>query len=344
MKIEAPRTILVINVTRIGDTLLATPVLRALAVAWPQARIDVLAHPKRVEVLQHLPFLARTGAIEKQRARLMGWWPQRRYDLALVYGHDTSLLKYALRVAARVVAFRQGRPEIDSRLFRAVDEPPPHTEHAVDRALRLTGALGIPAAGKRLALCLTTDELAWAAQQLAGTGLDGAWPLIGLQVASFPTKAYRDWPVTHFAELCERIVATWPQAGFLIFGGPEEMQRTAWLKEKLGTRAALLAGKLSLRQTAAMMARTHAYVGVDTGPTHIMSTFDIPVIGLYHCRLPRSIYGPLDHPLDFSLDHPRVGLDCDETSAMADIAVADVFARLYAALAATASQKEIPCR
>ena len=38
----APRSILVINVSRIGDTLLVTPALRALARAWPQARITVL--------------------------------------------------------------------------------------------------------------------------------------------------------------------------------------------------------------------------------------------------------------------------------------------------------------
>ena len=35
----------------------------------------------------------------------MGRWPGRRYDLALVYGHDAALVEYALRVAGRVVAF-----------------------------------------------------------------------------------------------------------------------------------------------------------------------------------------------------------------------------------------------
>ena len=50
----APRSILVVNVCRIGDTLLATPALRALARAWPEAQITVLGHPKRVEMLENL--------------------------------------------------------------------------------------------------------------------------------------------------------------------------------------------------------------------------------------------------------------------------------------------------
>jgi len=50
---QAPKSILVINVTRIGDTLLAVPALRALATAWPDARLTVLGHPKRVAVLEN---------------------------------------------------------------------------------------------------------------------------------------------------------------------------------------------------------------------------------------------------------------------------------------------------
>ena len=49
---EAPASILVINVCRIGDTLLATPAIRALARMWPEARITVLGHPKRLDFVE----------------------------------------------------------------------------------------------------------------------------------------------------------------------------------------------------------------------------------------------------------------------------------------------------
>ena len=327
-----PHRILVINVTRIGDTLFTTPVLAALHAAWPAAEITVLAHPKRGEVLAGLPEIRCLGRIDKQRARFKGWLGGKSYDLALVFGHDRSLLDYAFRVARQVVAYRQDDTALNARFLAMADEPPPHAEHAVLRALRLTDALGIARTGLRLRLALSAAERDWAKSFLAQTGLAGGRPRIGLQVASFPTKAYRDWPIEHFAALCEAVCARWPQAGFLIFGGPEEKERTRWLKARLGERAVLLAGQLSLRQTAAMMSLVDAYIGVDTGPTHIMGTFDIPIIGLYHCRLPHAIYGPLDHPLDFGLDHPRLGQVCDETTPMAEISVERVFDRLSEAL------------
>lgn len=329
---DKPASVLVINVSRIGDTLFATPALRAIAAAWPQAAITVLGHPNRAEVFKHLPFIAECGSISKRSAPWRGWLGG-RYDYAFVYGFDQALVRYALRVARRVVAFRQSDSRINERLYRVVDLPPFQSEHAVLQALRLPAAVGIEPAGLRLAFALSDDEKSWARQRLETEGMGGRKPLVGLQVASFPTKGYRDWPVESFAQLCDAISQARPDTGFLIFGGSEEKQRTVWLKEKLGAKAALLAGKLSLRQTAAMMALCDAYVGVDTGPTHIMSCFDVPIVGLYHCLSSSALTGPLDHPLNFCLDHPRTGRDCDDTTPMAEISVETVLARVGEALA-----------
>lgn len=327
---EVPQNILVINVSRIGDTLLAVPALRALATAWPAARLTALGHPKRVEVLENLPFLCGIGGVTKNRARFMGWLPGKTYDLALVYGHDEALVKYALRVAHRVVAFRQKDPAIDARLFAAVEEPPSYTEHAVDTALRLVQALGIEPKGRRLQFALTAKEKKSAADFLVGKGVWGRHPLIGLKLTSFPTKAYRDWPEGHFVELCKRLLVARPGAAFVIFGGPDEADRVACVQRELGTPAVGLVG-LSLREVAGVMSLLDAYVGVDTGPTHIMGCFDIPLVGLFHCKLPRSIYGPLEHPYDYCLDHPRLE-GGDETTPMGELGVDVVFPRLLEAL------------
>jgi len=319
------RSILAIHVTRIGDTLLATPALRAIAAAHPQAKITCLAHPKRAEILRHLPFLARVGSITKQRALWRGHLPGRRYDLAFVFGYDKPLVAYALRVSRRVVAFRQNDPSLDRRLDPCVEPPPPHGQHAAAALLTLPEAIGIRPAGMRLAYRVTDAEAQWAKDFLAARLSADATPLIGLQVASFPTKAWRDWPIENFAALCQRILAAWPRSHFLIFGGSSEHQRTAHLKNQLGDHASLLAGKLSLRQTAALMSRLDLYVGVDTGPTHIMGCFDIPLIALYHCQSPSRLFGPLEHPHLHAIDHPRLDADCRLETPMAEIEVERVW-------------------
>jgi len=329
-----PQHVLVINVSRIGDTLLATPAIRALAAAWPAASVDVLGHPNRIEVLQHLPFVRRVGAISKKSAPFRGWLDRlaKPYDLAVVYGHDEALVAYALRVAKRVAAFRQANDRINARLAVLVEPPAFQSDHAVPLLLRLPAALGVPHAGLRLSYAVSDVERAWAAATLARDLPAAVTPLVGLQVASFPTKAYRDWPVESFVELCERIRGNWPQAHFLIFGGSEEHQRTAALKARLGAAATVYAGRLSLRQTGALMSRLDIYIGVDTGPTHLMSTFDIPLVGLYHGFSRSELIAPLEHPCFFPVDHPLAGPGCSTEVSMADITVDRVWRAVQQAL------------
>jgi len=330
----SPRSFLFINVARIGDTLLATPAMRAVAAAYPGCRIAALGHPKRVEVLEGLPFLERVAWITKNTARWMGRFGGRRYDYAFVYGSDEPLVAYALRVAERVVAFGQKSDGINRRLYRCVQEPPVHAKHAVPLRLSLVEAIGIPSVGLRLSYKVAPAEAAWARARLAADVPAGASPLVGLHVATFPKKTFRRWPIEHFALLAERIANDWPSAHFLIFGGDEEPDRTRWLKDRLAGCATLYAGRLGLRESAALMSLTDLYIGLDTGPTHIMSAFDIPMVSLHHCRLPSRVIAPLDHPCCYPVDHPRLGQDdCTDETPMAEIDVETVYAAVQRALA-----------
>lgn len=322
-----PPSFLFINVCRIGDTLLATPALRAVTAAHPGAEVTMLAHPKRAEILRHLPYLTGLGHISKRRASFMGRIGPRTFDYALVYGFDAPLVAYARRVARHVVAFRQKNEALNRRLHAIVEPPAFQSEHSVLQHLRLPAALGIKPTGLRLAYRVSDAERAWAQARLAQDAPRDATPLIGLQVASFPTKGYRDWPVEHFARLADTLSEEWPRAHFLIYGGGKERGRTAWLASHLGRRATLYAGRLTLRETAAIMSLTDLYVGVDTGPTHIMSAFDVPLVGLYHCFSPSRLIGPLEHPCFYPVDHPRP-YRCPTDTPMSEISVETVAARV----------------
>lgn len=331
-----PASILVINVSRIGDTLLVTPALRALAAAWPAARITFLGHPNRVEIIENLPFVAETGAITKDRALWRGHLGGRRWDLALVYGFDKPLAAYALRVAQRVVAFRQDDPALDARLFRCVERPAFQAEHAALLPLRLTQAIGVPDASHRLAYAVTEGEKAQAKATLAARLPAGVRPLVGLQVASFPTKGYRDWPIEHFVALCERIVQRWKGAHLLVLGGELEQARTAALVDRFRGRATSFAGALTLRESAALMNELDLYVGVDTGPTHIMGALDAPMVALYHCYSPGRLLQPLERSRCYVVDHPRAAQGCRPETPMAEITIDTVWSSVQQALAATA--------
>lgn len=328
----AAPSFLVINVTRIGDTLLATPALRAIAHAYPGSEITCLGHPKRVEVLEHLPFVHQAGGITKQRAVWRGRLGGKRWDYALVYGNDQALARYALRVADKAVAFRQSDEALNQRLYRAVERPAPNALHAVDLQLLLPAALGIAPDGRYLSYCVSDAEANWAQELLRNETPANVKRYVGLQVASFPTKAYRDWPLASFTALCEKIRASYPQSHFLVFGAASERGKGEALRAHFPGEVTVFSGHLSLRQTTAVMQRLALYIGVDTGPTHLAGALGIPLVAMYHCLHRARVYAPLEHTRLYAVDHPAPDGACSETSNMGDISVATLWDKVQAAL------------
>lgn len=338
----AAHRVLLINVTRIGDTVLATPAYRAIAAHFPNARLTCLGHPKRVEVIEHLPYLHKTGGITKNSAAPRGWkdvllGPE--YDWAFVWGNDSALVRYALRKARRVVAQRHGDAALDARLFAVVDMPPQNRLHAVVWYLALPAAVGIAPRGYRLDAAITEAETKWAEGRLNADWPARPHPLIGMQVASFATKSYRDWPIGHFIALANRVLEHLPEAGFVLYGAAEDQMRINELRAVIPGKSVSYAGKLTLRQTMAIMSRTDAYVGVDTGPTHLFSALQKPMVVLYHPSLPSALYRPLEHGALQVLDHPSAGPGAGKDLAIGDISVDEVYAALADALAGRVSTR-----
>jgi heptosyltransferase III len=315
--------VLAIIVARIGDTLLVTPALRALRAAVPQGRLTVLAHPKRMEALYHLPFIDALEGITKTVALARGRIGKKRYDLALVYGHDAALLRYALRASVRVIAFEQRDAALNSKLAPAVPEPSAPMHAVAHRAL-LLAPLDIAATDLRLAWQVTADEQAWA-RAWRGSQVPAGAPLIGLQIASFPTKSHRDWPVSSFQELIARLSAEHAQARFVLLGDKAAAQKAAPLLAAYPQQTVLAAGRLSLRESAALMAGLDLYIGVDTGPTHIAGALGLPMVALYHCAYPGRNLAPLQHLACVMIEHPLTGTSAATGASMADISVDSVW-------------------
>lgn len=304
------RRILLIGVARIGDTLLLTPAMRAVATRYPRAELTVLAHPGRREVLENLPFIHRLGGITKRRAPFLGRLPGRSHDLAFVWGKDIELVRYALRVSRTVYVFDEKEFScLASHRLNRVAHPPPG--HAVRDRLALVEAAGVVASDLRLAYVVQPGEQAAARARLQAAGATGR-PLIGLQAFSFPTKAHRDWPLDHFAGLIRRIATAHPNAAFVVLGDVLAARLAQPLADQFPDRLRILAGQTSLRESAALMSCLDLYVGVDTGPTHIAGALDKPMVALYHYRYPGANLAPLQNPRCAICEHPDTGSNLAE--------------------------------
>lgn len=306
---DSVNRILVIYVSRIGDTMLITPSIRALHQAFPSADIDFVGSKQSYVLFRYLPYIKNTRWVKKLWVRFHGWLNKYQYDLALVYGYDKdeAFVKYALRQSKKVISFRQACEDLNNKLFAVVDKPVFGSCHSVDHFFTLPSALGLPMAGRYLSYQVSEQESLWASEHLFQLGIADRSPLIGLQTASFPTRAYRDWPIENFLKLANEISAHYSDAHFVVLGGALESERTEWLVSQLGKRATLQAGKLSLRHSVAVMNCLDLYIGVDTGPTHIMGALHKPMVAMYHGLSPSYLLAPLEHPCCTVIDHPRAG-------------------------------------
>lgn len=319
----APRSVLALVVSRIGDTLLCTPALRALKETWPDCQLTVMAHPGRLPILVGLPWID----------VLLPWHPWRRwstllpgaarFDLAFVFHPDRRQLDFARRSAVRVVTETiPGVAASDRLLLPALPAEP---MVAVEQRLRLVRAAGADSTDQRLAYDVSAEERLAAQARLVAIGFAGHHPLVALQLKSFPTKAHRDWPAESFAGLVGGLAERYPDARFVITGDAQSAADALRLGARFSGRVASLAGQCGLRETAAILGEADLYVGVDTGPTHLAGALGIPMVALYHAAYPGRYLAPRQHPRCSVIEHPMTGCAGAAQADMAAISVEKVF-------------------
>ena len=329
----APKRILVIHVARFGDTLLTGVAIRALKEAYPQAKIDFLGHPKRYDVIRGLPELNHVGVISKKSAPFKGWCRKlfglKPYDLAIVWGHDAAIHRYAQRVAKHLVV-QQIKDEATNESLRAAGHvvlkmPSDKEIPLADWLLTLVErGLGISTPNRCVAYTALPAEKAWAQEWLAHSFArienSEAFPLIGLIIESFPTFKHRDWPIEHFVELCRGITQHYPNARFVLLGSQLPKAKVAALKAVMGARMAQAADRLSMRESGAIMSCLDLYIGIDTGPSHVAAGIGIPMVCLFHCaRRGPLVLSPVKPEAVTMIEHP-----CDSASCSFEVSMGDL--------------------
>lgn len=323
-----PRRILVINIARFGDTLLITPVLKALKAQWPKATLDVFAHKKTASVIENLPWIDAVRSFSRKKAAWLKFFARPQYDLALVYGSDDALVEYARRVSAQTISFSREPGEAGWRTVT----PPEQLMPAQQERAMLAQAVGVEVTDWRLDYRVTPQEREFANRFLAERGLQDK-RLIGFQLQSFPAKAYRDWPVTSFQAIAQRLLQAYPDSHILLLGGPEGKATADALASALGDGATSLAGTLTMRLNAAVMSQLALYLGVDTGPTHLAGALGIPMVAMYHAFHPGRYLTPQQHPALIVIEHPVDYADASREEPMSKIEVDTVWNAIYALLA-----------
>ena len=295
---------LVIQTAFLGDVVLTTPLLAALAAR--HGPVDIVTTPAAATLVETHPAVRRVVAYDK-RGRDRGWAGLRdlarrlraeRYERA--YLPHRSLRTAALALLARIparIGFHDGWPFF----YTEVRRHPPEG-HEVDRLLALAEE---PSAAYAPTLHPTPDDEGAAAAALAAGGIEAGMPFVAVAPGSI--WGSKRWP--HYGALAVRIAARTP---VVVVGGPEdaglgdEIVRT--VQDGQGrSRAVNVCGKLTLRQSAALIGRAALLVTNDSAPLHVATAMGTPIVAVFGPTLPEFGFGPIrSGDVALGVD----GLDC----------------------------------
>jgi heptosyltransferase I len=279
-----PRAVCILRLSSIGDTCHTLPVVRTLQRAWPQARFTwvigrteagLMSGIDGVELVA-LDKAAGAGGLFGARRRLAG----RRFDLLLMMHASLRANLASLMVRADVrLGFDRERARDFQWLFSNARVAARDHEHVMDGLFGFAGALGIGERQLRWDIPVSSDDRAFAERCIPS----GQRALIISPCTSQRFRNYRDWRVENYAALAEH-AAQAHRAIVIITGGRTELEKQyadGICRLAVNGRPLNLVGKTSLKQLLALLARADALVCPDSGPAHMATAVETPVIGLY---------------------------------------------------------------
>jgi heptosyltransferase-2 len=285
---------LVIQTAFLGDVILATGLLHALAEQY--GPVDVVTTPAAAPLLETLPAVRRVVVYDKHgRDRGVDGFFQAVRTLKNARYARAFLPHRSLRsgLLARLAGIPErvgfaGGPASWSYTRRI---PAPLDLHDAERQLALAGGRSA-----RVGLGITDEDRADAGRWLAERGIAGEFTAL----APGSIWGTKRWP--GYAELAKAI-----EGSVVVLGGPDDVALADQLVETAPERIHSAAGVLSLRAAAAVLERARVLVTNDSAPLHLAGAVGTRTVAIFGPTVPAFGFGPRG-PDDRVVQ--RAGLEC----------------------------------
>ena len=277
------RRVLVIKLRHLGDVLLTAPVFQALHKALPKASIDAYIYSDASPMLEGNPAIS--AILEYDRAwKKLSWWrrlAQEALMLRRIQKNHYDLVINLTEGDRGAIAARMSRAPIrvgvdGRRIYTHVVKNCPSLRHTVERQLDAVRRIGIfPAIGEReLVLTIPLSAREKVRQSVP-------WkPYIVIHPAS--RWRFKCWPAEKMRELARQLIGRGER---LVFTSGPDLEETMMVDEivrQLPKESICnLAGRISLKELAALIDGSSLTICVDSVPLHIASALKAPVLALF---------------------------------------------------------------
>jgi heptosyltransferase III len=268
--------ILVIQLRRIGDVLLTTPVMRALRRKFTEAQIDFLVEKPGAEILAGNPYINNLLLYDKkdqlQWIRLVR---AAKYDLILDYlGNPRTAWIVGLSGAKYRLGFK--RPGRDF-VYSVKIKPDPVPKYVPVHKLDLLKPLGLETNNVNLDLPVSAPAKERIQNFLLKEKIAGTDMLVGISPTS--RRPARRWLKQGFAEIADCLMQRYNAKVIFLWGPGEETYIDDIIS--LMKKRPLKSPALTILESIALTSALKLFIGNDNGPMHIAQGLKVPSVVIF---------------------------------------------------------------
>jgi heptosyltransferase III len=266
---------------RLGNAILALPVIPIFRRNFPHARIDFVGSPTSRMLLQnlpidhHYPITRRFPDASWAYFTLLKTLRSANYDLAVELSCSQSCL------GSFIVGFSRARFRVGSQgnwdHWYNVRIPRPVDSNKYRALSALIAALGLTSNGYSSPSILTESEKVEGRRMIESILSKRPSPVVGVFVGGRRALG-KNWPPENFRQL----IASLYREGLklVVFVGPEEKMLIETLKQGLPSDVPLVF-EASLRTFSAMVLNCDLFITCDSGPMHLACALGVRTIAIF---------------------------------------------------------------
>jgi heptosyltransferase I len=277
---KQPANLCVVRLSAIGDTCHALAVVRRIQDNCPDTKITWIIGKTEAQLLADIPdiefiiFDKSKGRHAYKEVRVaLG---SRNFDLALCMHASmrANFLYRSIRTPVRL-GFDRKRAKDFQWLFTNRRIAATNGKHALEAMMSFSSAIGAAPQAIRWDIPLHDDDREFAADYRSPDK-----PLVLISPCSSDrSRNFRNWNVENYAETIHHLNKKGCRV--VLTGGPSDIESEYGSALSVNGAADNLVGETSLKRLAALIDAADLVICPDSGPAHIATAFNTPVLGLY---------------------------------------------------------------
>ena len=265
------------------------PILKPLKELYPYARITFLTSYSAKDIIINNPYID-----EILTYNAFWFYPKSFKNAIKEYRGFLNVLRsksYDLVIEARAdirdvifLAYRsKGRYRISYKVggggyLLTHIVPYKALKHKVEYHLDIVRYLGCKCEEIEWGIYLTKDEELKTDKLLTQTGIPHNRPLFAIHPGA--RKELKCWFSKGYATLSDALIDKY-DASLVIIGSPDEIGLAEKVSKMMKKKAVILAGKITLRETAGILKRCNLFICNDSAPMHIAAAMKTPTVAIF---------------------------------------------------------------